>query len=468
MQKNGSGGMMISARKVFLILLCLGVLPLVQAQETAGWQQYVDPAEAGFNKSEIDAARQFAEEIGSSGVMLVYKGRVVVAWGDVRRPFKCHSVRKSLLSALYGPFVAKGLVELETTMGELEITDLQPLTASEQQATIYDLLTARSGIYLPAAKETTGHKRGRPEREAHKPGEHWWYNNWDFNVAGVVFEMQTRQGLFHAFKRTIADPIGMQDFGVRHGHYQYEPGISKHPAYEVRMSTRDRARFGQLMLQRGQWQGREIIPAAWVDRSTRPISRYAEGRGYGMMWWTYSFPEDHRLAGLNCYAASGSGGQLILVVPEEEMVFVHSANTDFSRNVGGGDVWELFGRLRDARSGAAIESPRLEKLNPQPFESMAPPLPVYERVWLTPAYLERFTGEYLLSSGFVAEISVWHDQLLVHIDEIGEALMVPMSETAFFRPDDNITGEFLLDESGEPVAIDLNINGQKMTAERKR
>jgi hypothetical protein len=103
------------------------------------------------------------------------------------------------------------------------------------------------------------------------------------------------------------------------------------------MSARDRARFGQLFLQKGRWGKRQIIPEAWVEESTKAhsdVSALAEipGLGYGYMWpvfapafFEYLFT-DSRLHDLRGFAAAGYGGQWILVLPDAEMVVVFSVD----------------------------------------------------------------------------------------------------------------------------------------------
>ena len=58
-------------------------------------------------------------------------------------------------------------------------------------------------------------KAERPARGAHEPGTWWWYNNWDFNVAGAIFERCAGQGVHEAFAQRIAAPLGMRDFTGR-------------------------------------------------------------------------------------------------------------------------------------------------------------------------------------------------------------------------------------------------------------
>ena len=83
-----------------------------------------------------------------TAVIVVHDGTVVAAWGDVARTVNVRSVRKSLLSTLYGIAVAEGRIDLNRTLADLRIHDNEPrLTAAEREATIRELLMSRSGVY---------------------------------------------------------------------------------------------------------------------------------------------------------------------------------------------------------------------------------------------------------------------------------------------------------------------------------
>lgn len=88
---------------------------------------------------------------------------------------------------------------------KLRIDDRPPaLTPLEKQATILDLLRARSGVYHDAARETAGMRARRPVRGTHPPGSHFYYNNWDFNVLGTIFEKLTGKKIFEEFAERIS------------------------------------------------------------------------------------------------------------------------------------------------------------------------------------------------------------------------------------------------------------------------
>src|SRR5258706_965191 len=158
----------------------------------ATWSQYTSPEQAGYSSSQLMQARDYFNQIGSSSLLVVHNGAILAAWGDVTRRFMSHSARKSYMSALYGIHVNNGDIDLNQTLAELNIDDEPALTSTEKEARVFDLLTARSGVYHPASAETPSMIGNRPERGSHKPGTHWHYNNWDFNTLHTIFEQKTR------------------------------------------------------------------------------------------------------------------------------------------------------------------------------------------------------------------------------------------------------------------------------------
>jgi len=310
------------SRKLPAVLVALLAFVLAGHAGAQPWQK-TDPASTGWSVGKLKAAQDYADSLKPTAVMVVQDGKVIAGWGDVSRKVNVASVRKSLLSALYGIAVSEGRIDLDRTLADLGIDDKAPaLTDGEKQATVRDLLMARSGIYHPAAYETGDIRRNRPARGSHAPGSFWFYNNWDFNALGTIYRQQTGEDIFLSFAQRIAEPTGMEDFSVRDGAYVTERH-SIHPAYPFRLSARDAARFGALILENGRLDGRQIIPASWVKASTTAFSRTDRGSmGYGYLWWTLN-PD---VFGSGAALASGYGGQAIAVVPSKHLVVVQTVD----------------------------------------------------------------------------------------------------------------------------------------------
>lgn len=336
-------------------LLVPGLVALRAQQDVypgASWERIALPESVGWSSARLQAARDHAATIKTAAVMIILGGRVLDEWGETATKFNIHSIRKSLLSAMYGIHVADGRIDLAKTMEALGADDNEPsLTEMERQATLRDVLKARSGVYHPALYETASMAAARPTRGSHPPGTFWYYNNWDFNVAGTLFERLTKTNLFREFERSIAGPLGMQDYRVEDG--QYVTGRdSVYPAYPFRLTARDMARFGLLFLRNGRWGWRQVVPSAWVAESVASYSDAGASGGYGYMWWVAA--NGKHLPGVSIpdgsYSARGAGGHYILVLPAYDVVIVHRVNTDIQGNaVSAAEFGTLVKLILDAR-----------------------------------------------------------------------------------------------------------------------
>ena len=247
-----------------------------------------EPESVGFQKDKLEKVAEYAKEkTGTTGLVVAVDGKIIYTYGDIRQVSYIASCRKSVLSMLYGKYVANGTINLDETVGQLGIDDLQGLLPQEKEATVYDLITARSGVYHPASNPGGIPEGKKYERGATPHGTRFVYNNWDFNVAGTVFTQKTGLDIFDALERDLAKPLGMEDFNRARHKLTGNAMMSKHLAYHMHFSTRDMARLGQLMLRKGRWNGDQLIPEEWVVRSTSVVSPLKGDIhcGYGILWW---------------------------------------------------------------------------------------------------------------------------------------------------------------------------------------
>lgn len=293
------------------------------------WEEITDLETAGWSAGGLDAVEQAIDSLDTASLMIIQNGKIVKSWGDLATKYRCHSIRKSFLSALYGVQVNEGAINMDATMAELEVDDNDPLSETEKQATVRMLLKARSGIYHPALYETAAMAAQRPERHSHEPDTYWYYNNWDFNALGTIYEQETGENIHQSFYDRIAQPVGMQDYLPEDGE-DYPGEASRHNAYPFEMSTRDMARFGLLYLNNGRWDGQQIIPASWIEESTTSYSDAGTNGGYGYLWWI-SVDGQH-FSGIEgvpegTYTGRGYRGHVLTVVPKYDLVVVHRVDT---------------------------------------------------------------------------------------------------------------------------------------------
>ncbi len=320
----------------------------------ADWTAWSSPQEAGWSVEKLNRAKEYAESIGSAAGMIVLDGRVLFEWGETGRKFNVHSIRKSLLGSLYGVSVDKGEINLSDTLEKLGIDDNPPsLSKSEKEATVRDLLEAKSGVFHPALYETADMIASKPKRNSHPHGTFWLYSNWDFNALGTIYERATYSTIFKEFKHRIATPLQMQDYETTDGEY-VDGDASVHPAYPFRMTARDMARFGLLYQRGGKWCGWQILSEKWIKESTTThnITKYKDGVGYGYLWWVGANGKIFANTKIKeqAYYAWGTGGHYIFVIPELKLVIVNRVNTDAQgKRINDEQFGQLVQQILEAR-----------------------------------------------------------------------------------------------------------------------
>ncbi len=226
------------------------------------------------------------------------------------------SVGKSVLSALVGRAQADGHLR---SIDE-RVLDIVPEWAKEnaderlRSMTIGHLLTMTAGF---AVNDPTGTARAEPipgpwrRPMAAAPGERFAYDNGAFALLAAALERAVKMPLADYARAALAQPLGLAEPDLRSG---------------LAMRTCDMARIGQLYLQEGEWEGRQLLAREYVAASTR--AQNAGGRpamlGYGYMWWILPGPP-----GRQPFMASGWGGQTIRVDPARQQVIAITCPASF-------------------------------------------------------------------------------------------------------------------------------------------
>jgi hypothetical protein len=144
-----------SASIVSVLCICLAAESIAGELEIefpgVDWLK-VKPESVGFSSDKLAVLRSWLKTQQTTAVHISVDGREIFEYGDVHRTSKVASVRKSVLAMLYGNYVASGQIDLGKTVVQLSLNDVQPFLDIEKNATLYHLLTARSGIYHPMAQ----------------------------------------------------------------------------------------------------------------------------------------------------------------------------------------------------------------------------------------------------------------------------------------------------------------------------
>lgn len=355
-----------------LLLTVLSAPATAQTAATfpgAEWERVRGPALEEYGWSEDGLQRVFAflrDSANSTGVVVVDRGRVVFQFGDVEDLSYLASVRKSVLSILYGRYVEDGTIDLEASLASLGVDDVGGLLPIEREATVHHLITARSGVYHPASNGGDN-LADAPPRGSQTPGSYMLYNNWDFNASGAVFEQLTGRNIYDELESQLAVPLQFQDWDRAAQRKSGNLSISRNPAYHMWLSTRDMARIGLLMLNEGEWNGSRVVSSDWTRRlvsvvtplhEMNPLYRRDGYFGYGYMWWVWDGP---RAVGPfeGAYTARGAWGQWITVLPAVDMVVAHKTNSVYSRTTS----WESWERMLEL----LLEAHGVEMTTPYPW-----------------------------------------------------------------------------------------------------
>ncbi|MFZ6708327.1 serine hydrolase domain-containing protein [Undibacterium sp. TC9W] len=283
-------------------------------------------AQCKQGQAELDG---YVQKQATTALFAIKDGHILYSHGPVEVPGIIESQRKSILSMLYGKYVANGTINLDQTLEAANINDVGGLLPTEKQARLRDLLTARSGVFHVAANSGDD-LANAPVRGTQTPGSYFLYNNWDFNAAGTALENATHKSVYQLFDEDIAQTLQFQDFKLSAQKKWGDRSKSMHLPYHFLLSTRDMARIGLLALHEGNWNGKQLIPADWMRLTTsvytpssdmHPASTAARHVAYGYMWWVLEEPLDSPLQG--AYMAWGLHGQYLLVIPRLDMVIAH-------------------------------------------------------------------------------------------------------------------------------------------------
>ena len=329
--------------RLVFILLILSVVS-VKAQEFPGddWTFNKFPELKGWNIKKLKEYRKYiTDSTKITGLVIVQNGQIIFNYGDIEENSYIASCRKSVLSMIYGKYVLNGEIDLTKTVLDLGLDDVGGLLPIEKKATIKDIISARSGVYHKEGYPG-GMQEYAPKRGSVKPGSYWLYSNWDFNVAGYVFEQETGKNIYDEVQSQLAIPLEMQDWDRSLQNKEGNTSISKYLAYPMWFSTRDMARLGLMMLHNGEWKNKQIINANWVKemitQRTSPEELNANvpvfkntgaNFGYGYMWWLWKNKDEPKLKG--AYSAKGAMGQNITIYPAMNVVLAFKTKAAYRR-----------------------------------------------------------------------------------------------------------------------------------------
>lgn len=291
------------------------------------------------------AIRSFLKATAASGLdwhsfMLLRHGNVIAEgwWKPFDSQYKhtLYSLSKSFTSTAIGLLVKEGKITVDDPVTSF-FKDELPATVSDNLAKmkIRHLLTMNTGHGKDTMEPlrnstTTWTKAFLAEPVPHEPGSHFLYNTGATYMLGAIVYKVTGQTLEAYLQPRLFEPLEIKGYD-----WETSPQGLNTAGYGLRVKTEDIARFGQLYLQKGKWNGKQILTDSWVDEATRyqTSSNAGDGdwsQGYGYQFWRCK---------PGFYRGDGAFGQFCIVMPDQDAVLAitsESGNMQKSMTT----VWE--------------------------------------------------------------------------------------------------------------------------------
>lgn len=272
-----------------------------------------------------------------------------VAYGPAV-PHDLRSVSKSLVGMLYGVALADGKVPPPEAKLYAQFPEYADLAGApgRDRLTIAHVLSMTLGIEWDEVTYTYADPRNSeimmdaaPDRYRFilerpivgEPGVKWTYCGGATALLGRLIAKGTGQSLPEYARRVMFEPLGL-------GPTEWTTGRDGEPiaASGLRMRAPDLLRVGEMVLGNGAWQGRQIVPADWLKRSTEPVVAIDEFRHYGWHWYLTDLPVGTPPQPEHMIVAIGWGGQRLFVVPAHDLVVAMNAGNYFISGVEQGRI----------------------------------------------------------------------------------------------------------------------------------
>jgi CubicO group peptidase (beta-lactamase class C family) len=283
-------------------------------------------------------------------VLVLRHGRVIAegSWHPhtADRPHRMFSVSKSFTSTAVGIAVHEGLLTLDDRVVDL-LPDDAPADPSEllRAMRVRDLLTMTTGHSASTMEgidrtiSLPGNRWARAilaQPVEHQPGTRFVYNTGATYLLSAILHRLTGERLLDYLTPRLLAPLG-----ITNATWEQDPDGIDTGGFGLTITTEEMAAFGQLYLQGGVWEGKQLVPAEWVAAAT--VKQVENGpsdwpdwdEGYGFQFWQCRH---------GAYRADGAFGQYILVWPEKDMVVITTSGLSDLPSVPEA-VWDAF--LRD-------------------------------------------------------------------------------------------------------------------------
>jgi CubicO group peptidase (beta-lactamase class C family) len=263
-------------------------------------------------------------------LMVLRHGHVIaeVYWEpeSADKPHVLWSLSKSFTSTAVGFAIEEGKISLDDPVLKFFVDQPDVDVPSDPSANL-QAMTVRDLLTMTAGHDSEVNWRASPNWATaflnhpvpHEPGTHFQYNTPATYMLSAIVQRVTGQTVVDYLQPRLFDPLGIDK-----PRWDSSPQGISIGGYGLFLRTEELAKFGQLYLQQGEWNGRQVIPAKWVEAATskqvsngtNPQSDWSQG--YGFQFWRSRF---------DAYRGDGKDGQFCIVAPSQDAVIIMTANT---------------------------------------------------------------------------------------------------------------------------------------------
>jgi CubicO group peptidase (beta-lactamase class C family) len=284
----------------------------------AGVWSFAEPEQVGLDKNTLvqAEAKVRGEMPGVHAILVARHGRIVLERYyhglPADQPFPVYSITKSVVSALAGIAIAEGKIRgIDERLSQL----LPVRNATVGAIELEHLLTMTGGWHDASVRAAPNVVRAIMARPlAREPGREWEYDSGQSHLVSAVISRATGQSAALYAQRKLFRPLR-----IERPEWAADPQGVSDGGGVLSLKVRDLAKLGELYLRGGRWRGRQLVPERWVRVSTRAhVATDDTLVGYGYLWWIGKQP--------NSFAAIGYGGQMVSVLPAQDLVVVVTAD----------------------------------------------------------------------------------------------------------------------------------------------
>jgi len=312
------------------IAFLLAVIP--QANATDGPLPRSTPEAQGISsRAIVDFIEAADKNVNALNSFMVLRHGKVIAEGcwkpySVDQPHVLNSVSKSFNVTAVGLAIHAGKLKLNDPVLKFFPADAPADISDNLKAMkVRDLLTMSGGheVEPKAAGAGPSVKQFLAQPVPYQPGTHFLYNTMGSYVLSSIVTKVTGQTVLEYLKPRLFTPLGIDN-----PRWDTSPEGNSLGGYGLWLRTEDIARFGQLYLQKGKWNGKQLVPRKWIEQATsKQIANENENHaqigpdwkeGYGFQFWRCRH---------NAFRADGAGGQFIVMMPDQDVVVAITADT---------------------------------------------------------------------------------------------------------------------------------------------